>query len=368
MNKDQRRILLQAFLFLATVFTTTFAGAEFVSTKPLIDKAGFHWDSFVVGFQYSIPFLLILTTHEFGHYFTAMYHKVKASLPFFIPFPILFGTLGAVIIQEKPAAKKQSFDIGIAGPLAGFVVAMAILIYGFTHLPPADYIFQFHPEYKKYGLDYADHVYKNMKEGSDLSIGKNLMYYLLEKLVDDPSRIPNPHEIMHYPLLFAGFLSLVFTFLNLMPIGQLDGGHILYGLLGHARHKKIATIIFIILLFYTGLGIISPYLPLYELLLFIPIYILFLYSALMGLKLSQRDTIMYAVLMFGIQFLLAKFFPTLHGYPSGLLFVFMIGRFVGVEHPPCEIEEPLDLKRKFLGWLALLIFVLCFSPAPVVMN
>jgi membrane-associated protease RseP (regulator of RpoE activity) len=334
----------------------------------LIDKAGFHWDSFVIGFQYSIPFLLILTTHEFGHYFTAMYHKVKASLPFFIPFPFFLGTLGAVIVQEKPAAKKQSFDIGVAGPLAGFVVAMAILIYGFTHLPPADYIFQIHPEYKQYGLDYASHVYKGGEGVFDLSVGKNLIFLLLENLVEDPTRIPNPHEVMHYPLLFAGFISLIFTFLNLMPIGQLDGGHVLYGLIGHARHKKIASVIFIIFLFYAGLGneYINPYKPANDLLLSISIYVAFLYLALTGLKQPLIDTIMYAVVMFGLQFLLAKFFPHIQGYSGWLLFAFILGRFIGIEHPPCDIEKPLDTKRKLMGWLALLIFLLCFSPAPLV--
>ena len=88
----------------------------------------------------------------------------------------------------------------------------------------------------------------------DVQIGKSLLYQLLETLFADPARIPNPHEMMHYPLLFAGFLALVFTNINLLPIGQLDGGHILYGLVGFRRHRMVATTIFVAFLFYSGLG------------------------------------------------------------------------------------------------------------------
>src|SRR6185436_15295388 len=120
----------------------------------------------------------------------------------------------------------QIFDIGIAGPLAGFVVAFAILWYGFATLPPPEYIFQFHPSYEQYGLDYANFVYRPefMPEGTvDLVMGKNLLFMFFEKFVADPTRVPNPHEIMHYPYLLAGFWALVFTGINLLPIGQLDG-------------------------------------------------------------------------------------------------------------------------------------------------
>ena len=104
---------------------------------------------------------------------------------------------------------------------------MVILFYGFTHLPEPEYIFQIHPEYEQYGLRYADYVYENQQESIiDITIGKNLLFLFFENFVADPARVPNPHEIMHYPFIFAGFLSLVFTFLNLLPIGQLDGGHV----------------------------------------------------------------------------------------------------------------------------------------------
>ena len=124
-------------------------------------EPGFTWEDFLNGTKFSIPFLLILTVHEFGHYFTAKYHNVKSSLPYYIPlpplpgFPSVIGTLGAVIrLRSKVISNVHHFDIGLAGPLAGFIVALVILFYGFTHLPEPEYVFQFHPEYQELGLDY----------------------------------------------------------------------------------------------------------------------------------------------------------------------------------------------------------------------
>jgi membrane-associated protease RseP (regulator of RpoE activity) len=331
----------------------------------------FTWDDFVSGMEFSIPFLLILTVHEFGHYFTAQYHKVKSSLPYYIPFPpfpLSIGTMGAIIrMRSKIQSTTHNFDIGIAGPLAGFVVALAVLFYGFAALPPAEYIFQIHPEYEQYGLNYAEHVYQSSEGVIDVVIGKNLLFLFFEKFVADPARMPNPHEIMHYPYLFAGFLALVFTSLNLLPIGQLDGGHVLYGLVGYKKHKIVASVFFVGFMFYAGLGIeyLQPSQPLSMLQWSIPGYGLFLYFCFRGLGQSTRDTIMYALLMVAIQFGLAVLYPNLHGYSGWLLFGFLIGRFLGIQHPPTEIEEPLDEKRKILGWIAVLIFILCFTPNPI---
>ena len=274
--------------------------------------------------------------------------------------------MGALIrLKSRVHSKKQNFDIGISGPLAGFVMAVLVLGYGFSHLPPAEYIFQIHPEYEQYGLDYADHVYQQQENIIDITIGKNMLFVFFEKFVADPARVPNVHEIMHYPVLFAGFLSLVFTFLNLLPIGQLDGGHVVYGLFGFKTHKIIATTIFMALIFYAGLGFVKPTDPPNELLKWVPLYTLMLYVAFSGLKLPRRDTLMYALVMFAAQFLLSWLMPGITGYPGWLLFGFVIGRFIGIEHPPSEIEEPLDLTRKVLGWTALIIFVICFTPSPI---
>src|SRR6478609_845599 len=372
MPKETRTILLQILLFIITFITTTFAGAEWTHGKSVL-AGDFTWNDFVGGMEYSIPFLLILTVHEFGHYFTAIYYNVKSSLPYYIPFPPLpfsIGTMGALIrLRSRVPSKVQNFDIGIAGPLAGFIMAMIILFYGFTHLPSNDFIFQIHPEYKVYGANYADYVYQDQKPGvMDVTFGDNLLFYFFKNVIADPARIPNPHELMHYPFLLAGYLSLIFTCLNLLPIGQLDGGHVVYGLFGYRIHRIIATVFFSVVIFYAGFGFVKPTDPPDTLLLWVPGYLVFLYIAFSGLKLSKRDTVMYALLMFAAQFSLSWMLPGVEGYSGWLLFVFVIGRFVGIDHPPCEIEEPLNGPRIVLGWLALAIFVLCFSPAPLVMK
>jgi membrane-associated protease RseP (regulator of RpoE activity) len=375
MSKENRTIIIQILLFVATFITTTLAGAEWTYGRTVF-YGGLTWNDFFDGMHFSVPFLLILTVHEFGHYFTALHHKVKTSLPYYIPIPPIplpfsIGTMGAVIrLRSKVYSKKQNFDIGIAGPLAGFVMALIVLVYGFTTLPPAEHIYKIHPQYQALGLNYADQAYQPKKGLVDVTIGKNLIFLFFEQTLADPSRMPNPHEIMHYPYLLAGFLALVFTFLNLMPIGQLDGGHILYGLLGFKKHKMVASVFFVAFIFYAGLGFefISLTKPASTLIWTIPAYLLLLFSCFRGLRLQQRDTVMYVLLVFAAQITLATLNPTIQGYPGWLLFGFVIGRFLGVEHPPTEIEEPLNDNRKILGWLAIVIFILCFTPSPIMFK
>lgn len=369
MDKDQKRVALQILLFVVTCITTTLAGVEWTYGKNIFFSPDFSWSDFKSGLPFSVPFLLILTVHEFGHYFTALYHKVKATLPYYIPIPpilLSIGTMGALIrIKSRIPSNMINFDIGIAGPLAGFVMAMIVLVYGFTNLPPAEYIFTIHPEYEQYGLAYPDHVYQESDSVVNVKMGSNLLFMFFEKYVADPSRMPHQNEIMHYPYLFAGFLALVFTSINLLPIGQLDGGHVLHGLVGYKRHRQIASVIFVALLFYSGLGLLHPAMPTNDLLLYIPLYIGFLYFVLDGLLLTKRDTLMIASLIFAIQFVIVWQFPTIIGYSGWLLFALIIGRFIKVAHPPSPIEVPLDRGRQILGWIALIIFVLCFSPAPI---
>lgn len=367
MDKETKRIVLQALLFIATFVTTTLAGAEWTYGKSIYGP--FTWADFFSGMHFSIPFLLILTVHEFGHYFTARHNNVNSSLPYYIPmppFPLSIGTMGAIIrLRERVESMKINFDIGIAGPLAGFIMALVVLFYGFLTLPSPEYIYTIHPEYEAYGSDYADHVYGQQEGIVDVVIGKNLLFEFFENFVGDPERIPNVHEIMHYPYLFAGFLALVFTSLNLLPIGQLDGGHVLYGLVGFDNHKLIASIIFVGFMFYAGLGLVHPGQPLDDLIFYIPAYIIFLTFCFRGLMLPTRDTVMYALLVFALQFIWAWLSPGIIGYSGWLLFGLIIGRMAGIQHPRSAIEEPLDSNRQILGWIALIIFVICFSPNPI---
>jgi membrane-associated protease RseP (regulator of RpoE activity) len=368
MTPTIKSALLHAGLFIITLTTTILAGAEWATGKT-IDMEGFTWTDFSSGLPYGLSFLFILTVHEFGHYFTAVYHKVRTTLPYYIPLPpfyYLFGTMGAVIrIKDRISSRQKNFDIGIAGPLAGFVAALVILTYAFTHLPPPEYVFQFHPEYKQFGLNYAQFVYRPefMKDGG-VVMGQNLLFMFFEKIIANPARVPNPYEVMHYPLLFAGFLSLVFTSLNLLPIGQLDGGHVLYGLLGYEGHRRVASAVFIVLLFFAGLGYVDRG-STNEWIWKIPLAVGFTYLCLLGLRRPRMETMIYALSIFVLQFALALSFPAIQGYPGWLLFLFIIGRFIGVQHPPALNEEPLSRGRKLLGWLAFVIFILCFTPSPI---
>ena len=151
--------------------------------------------------------------------------------------------MGAFIrIKSVVRSRLTFFDIGIAGPLAGFIAALAVLWYGFTHLPPADFIFTIHPEYARFGSSYPQFVYENAPE--NLILGDNILFWFFKTYIADPARLPHAYEMTHYPYIFAGYLALFFTSLNLIPIGQLDGGHILYGLIGKKKFDTVAPVTF----------------------------------------------------------------------------------------------------------------------------
>lgn len=423
MNKKTKQLLIHIALFVVTVVTTTIAGTEWMYSKFLFWVSGdaqMHWPDFVSGFHFSIPFLLILTVHEFGHYFTARFHDIRVTLPYYIPMWLgfllspSFGTMGAFIkIKDPIYSLKHYFDVGISGPLAGFVVAVGVIFYGYTHLPDPEQIFEIHPEYAQYGTDYPEHVYtyefsrmqdslryvdKRAKDsvafvaehsgesftypafqpmGSYPSIyfGKPLLFFLVEKYcVSDKSKIPPKQEIMHNPYLLAGLLALFFTALNLLPIGQLDGGHILFGLIGGKRHGYVSKALFTALLFYAGLGVISMA-DLHDIgvdsslsfLASMGVYLYFLYVCAFSMFREKRNRMLYAAVLFSVQFLVHTFFG-LDGYSGWLLFALLLGRFLGVVHPPVLDNRPLTVGRQVLGWIALLVFVLCFSPEPFVMS
>ena len=383
---QQPKYWLHILLFLITLATTTAAGAEWIYGRFFLGPQPLGWPEFWTGLNFSIPFLTVLTVHEFGHYFVAKANRVRVTLPYYIPLWLGFGlgqsigTMGAFIrIQEFITSRRKYFDIGIAGPLAGFVVALGLLWYGFTHLPPIDYIFTIHPEYKKYGLNYGRHVTEAVARGkatgslSAVVLGDNLLFWFFKTYVADPSRLPHPYEMVHYPYLLAGYLSLFFTSLNLIPIGQLDGGHVLYGLIGRRRFNALAPVLYTGFIFYAGLGLFkisdfatsddAVFLDQFSKLIFYGVVLFLMFS-----RVTEQwvTNLLLALSVMAVQFGVSFFFPQAEGYAGFLVFGFVLGRFLGVYHPDTEQDEPLDTRRILLGWLALLIFVLSFSPQPFI--
>ncbi len=405
-------------LFLLTFVAATLAGAEhsnypnfsFGALPEVDDEAIMNgvkstkwqwfmsWSDIKDGLWYSIPFLFILTCHEFGHYFMARYYKIKTSLPYYIPvwFPLMgmvwIGTMGAVIrIRDITRTTKQYFDIGIAGPLAGWVVAILLLTYGFTHLPSKDYLIEVNAYYQvakdKYGEDFdkkhLEEVFHRIESQAkeagvqeDINpeeylfhVGGNITFWFFENfVVEDKSRIPTKYDLLHYPFLFAGYLALFFTALNLMPIGQLDGGHILFGLVGEKNHRLISPMIFTAFILYAGLGnefiSINPHNDLANVILNGLLYIGFIFIMYLRVFDERRTVAMVAVAIYTFHFMMSTFFPEVEGYPGWLFFGLLLGRFMGVYHPPVHEEQRLDTKRKVLAWIAFVIFIISFSPSP----
>jgi membrane-associated protease RseP (regulator of RpoE activity) len=371
-NKNRTRII-QLLLFIVTIITTTFAGAEWIYSKSLfygeevLTKA-----EILAGLYFSIPFLTILTVHEFGHYLMAKYHKVKVSLPYFIPLWLGFipfvpslGTMGAFIRLFGNKSRKEFFDIGIAGPLAGFVVALVVLTYGFTHLPEPEYIFEIHPEYEEYGMNYEE--YYETLPGS-LAIGDNLLFLFFKNYVAEPDRVPNKYEIYHYPWIFAGYLALLFTALNLIPIGQLDGGHVIYGLFGYNKSRIISRVLFFILVTLSGIGLVPMGQINSGFIINSIFYLLFLFLAFYHFERDIKKRALIVIWVMILQLLASEYLPQSGDYGIYLLFAFIFGRFLGIDHPKATIDQPLDLKRKILGWTALIVFVLSFTPRPLYLD
>jgi membrane-associated protease RseP (regulator of RpoE activity) len=315
-KKNKQNYPLHIGLFLITFFTTTIAGAQWTTGTP----GPYEFDFLLKGLPYSISILFIITCHEFGHFFAAMYHKVKATLPYYIPFPpipffINFGTMGAVIRTKTPVpTKKAMFDIGVAGPIAGFIACLIVLIYGFLNIPPVEYILSIHPDY--YSPQYG-------KEGFTLVFGDTLLFSFFKNILTEPGQFfPPMSEIYHYPFLCVGWFGLFITAMNMIPIGQLDGGHIGYTMFGKETHYKIAVVCFSILFVLGILGIVE----------------------------ANFD------LETGI------------GWPGWLVWSLILYFVIKIEHPPIHDDAGLDNKRMLTGYLSFFIFVISFSLNPLMFN
>lgn len=363
--------LVQLILFIVTFIFTTFAGAEWMFGKSVVyGPARLTISEVLAGLYYSVPFLGILTAHEFGHYLTAKRYKVDVSLPFYIPFwlgfvPFFsFGTMGAFIrIKSLIQSRKEYFDIGIAGPLAGFVVTLVVLTYGFLTLPEPEYIFQIHPEYEEYGLDYQEYAYGEQPVA--VALGDNLLFMFFENFVADPEKVPNKYEMYHYPWIFAGYLALFFTALNLIPIGQLDGGHVIYGLFGYKNSRIISRALFLVMVGISGIGLL-PVGPLDIDFLFNAIlYFLFLFLSFHHFERDLRKRLLWITWIMILQIIAQHFVPQVGNYGIYMIFSFLLGRFLGINHPKAVEDEPLDMKRKIVGWIGLAVFIISFTPRPL---
>lgn len=378
---DIKTILKHSGLFLLTVFFVAMAGSNFVGFNPVFFPLELPTGSdFLRGLLFAGLLLAFLTVHEFGHYFAAVYHNIKVSLPYYIPIPVGIGTLGAVIrIKERIRKMHQLFDVGVAGPIAGFVVALTVLLIGFATLPEPDYVQNFagHEDLKTHVAEHGTYPTVPPEAPEDqgvLTVGNTLLYSALASMFDN---VPPMWEMYHYPFLFAGWLGLFFTALNLMPVGQLDGGHILYSLIGYKKHKVVARLFFTVVTALAGgesipffNAVISDYISFSVAGWFIWGFLLFM---LMNRAFRSDRNWIYVLLPISIigSFVYQMAVGGVEPGQSSLIWLiwsFFIAFMVGVEHPPVDIEEKLSPGRRVLGWLSMLIFVLCISINPIFMN
>lgn len=324
-------------LFFLTLVTTTYAGIGFLVP---VDDPSMPLDTFLAnipkGLSFSLLLLLFLSAHEFGHYFAARYYKVNVTLPYYIPMPFFFfGTMGAVIrIRSQVPSRKAIFDIGIAGPLAGFVVAFIFLVVGMLAGPGLDHLYGIHPGYRGMTVLPDDGIH----------FGGFLLFDLLKwLLVPSGAFFPGMNEIYHYPLLGVGWFGMFVTALNMLPVGQLDGGHVIYGMFGN-RQKVISRWIVRVLLI-VGIGGV-------------------LGMVLEGLRIGWSGglyNILNSTLRTPLEWIDTYASFLLRGWAGWLFWSVIIRLLIRVEHPPVPDQTPLDRRRMVLGWVALGIFVLTFS-------
>ena len=277
-REEKRKIPnLNIILFLATILTTLIAGAFMEGADIFSD-----FSLIKMGMPFSFTLIAILGFHELGHYTASRIHGIKATLPYFIPAPppiFLIGTFGAFIKIKSPIHDKRILlDIGAAGPIAGFIVAVPSIIWG---------------------LQISDIV--ELAPGQGIKLGDSILMFIVEKMIY--GNIPPGYDIELGSVAFAGFIGLLVTAFNLMPLGQLDGGHIAYSLFGN-KQKIIAKAFFI---------------------------------SLLALSFLWPGWIVWAILVY----------------------------IIGLRHPPTVYDFViLDKKRKTVGYICLAIFIICFTPVP----
>jgi membrane-associated protease RseP (regulator of RpoE activity) len=270
-KEERERRWINVALLVVTIFSTTFVGASFTPNFDMVE-----------GIKFSIAIIFVLGSHEMGHYFAARSWGMKTSLPYFIPFPTIVGTLGAVIKHKGPIPNRKAlFDVGVAGPLVGVVASVAITAFGLT-LP-----------------------YQPVEGGNYIELGTPPLFDIISSIIK-PSG-----EFIH-PIAFAGWVGMLVTFFNLLPVGQLDGGHVMRAMIG--ERADYVSKLMPLLLIMGG----------------------WLYSFL-----AREDSIL---LFWGI-----------------IALIFSLQR-----HPqPLNDKVPLDRKRILIGVFAFVVALLCFNPLPI---
>ena len=329
-----KEILVHVGLIILTLATCTMAGTAWAMKNPLEIA---NWSA---GLSYAILAMSFLLAHEYGHYIAAMRHGISSSLPYLIPVPptlMPFGTFGALIRTRSPMmTRNELFDVGVSGPLAGFAACLVILITGFMTLPPQDYLLSIHPEYAVTGIPTGGLTFDN-----------TLLFELLRWLYADRAFVPPMNEIYHYPFLCVGWFGLFVTALNLLPLGQLDGGHVLYGLIGKRQHAVARTIWWV--MFLLGmLSLLGTIRVMYDAPSPMPFVVWIQHTVFPSL-----DTLIHLA-------------PNLFTIGEGwLLWALLIRFLVRIPHPPVSDERPLDRRRQIIGWGAMLLLILCLPPRTI---
>ena len=245
------RISVNIILFLLTVLSVMFVGSEPAGEMPadLMGQLWFMAKALPSGWQYAVSLLSILLAHEFGHYLMSRHHRTRATLPYFIPLPVPpLGTMGAAILmQGTPKNKRVLFDIGVAGPLAGMVVAIPVLLLGLS-LSRLDVI---EPVSGVVSLEGNSILYlaakylqfgKLLPAPADFGGVSPVLYWLRYFITGRPIPLGGTDVFIHH-VAFAGWAGLLVTALNLIPAGTLDGGHLIYSLLGDKARRAFPIIV-----------------------------------------------------------------------------------------------------------------------------
>lgn len=276
---EYARLLIQIVTLFATNAEISYGGATFSILQ--------------YGLEFSVSLLFILASHEAGHYVTCRIYGVDATLPYFIPTPPLIGpagTLGAFIkILSPMQSRRMTFDIGVAGPIAGFIALIPVALAGFITWHSAPIV-----------------------QSADTAAGGFVFFDpLLFRFLAYLFNINLSAAVYPNPFYFASWLGLLITSLNLIPSGQLDGGHAIYAIFGRKIHKLTGIIVFILMAILTVIGWL------------------------------------------------------VYNSPSGLLFTVLLAVMMRIKHPEPLNNTPLDFKRKIIAILTLLIFILSFMPFPI---